>query len=518
MGYTAGRHEPVSEPGVCNAFVSMIHYRQQCIHAMRGAVKVTGVRFFNTLTRNKEDFVPQRPGRVGMYTCGPTVYEYASIGNMRAYVFADILRRTLEFNGLGVNMVMNITDVGHLVSDADEGEDKMLISARREGKTPWDIARYYATVFLNDACRLNIKPATVLCYATEHIPEMIAMVQELVDRGYAYETSDGVYFDISKFPEYGCLSRINLSEQKAGARVEVNPEKRNPADFALWKKAPAEHIMQWGSPWGMGYPGWHIECSAMGRKYLGDQFDIHTGGIDHIPVHHENEIAQTAACTGQPAARFWMHVEFLLVDGGKMSKSLGNVYTVNDLEARGIEPLAFRYLCLGAHYRAKLNFTWDAVTGAQKGLLALRRAVQRVARGDQPADARGGILSQKALRFKEGFLRAINDDLNTPQALAVLWEATRAGLGPELLDVAGACDRVFALDLLKGRLGPDEDLAADDLPDDVRSLLEERHQARLAKHWNRADAIRDELARLGYGVKDTPRGYQITRIVPPDSL
>lgn len=478
---------------------------------------MTGIRFFNTLTRNKEDFVPQSPGRVGMYTCGPTVYEYASIGNMRAYVFADILRRTLEYNGLEVNMVMNITDVGHLVSDADEGEDKMMISARRERKTPWEIARHYTEVFLDDTKRLNIRPVTVLCYATQHIPEMIAMVQELADRGYAYETSDGVYFDISKFPEYGCLSRINLSEQKAGARVEVNPEKRNPADFALWKKAPAEHIMQWESPWGMGYPGWHIECSAMGRQYLGDQFDIHTGGIDHIPVHHENEIAQTAACTGQPAARFWMHVEFLLVDGGKMSKSLGNVYTVSDLEARGIEPLAFRYLCLGAHYRAKLNFTWEAVAGAQKGLFALRRAVQKDSKEDRLRDVQGRALSHNALRFREDFLQAVNDDLNTPQALAVLWEATRSGLGSELLELARDCDRVLALDLAKGRLGPDVDIAAGDLPDYVRALLEERHQARLARNWKRADAIRDELAGLGYGVKDTPGGYQVTRIVTPDS-
>lgn len=464
------------------------------------------VYLYNTLTRSKEEFVPLRPGEVRMYTCGPTVYQYASIGNMRAYVFADVLRRTLEYNGFNVTMVMNITDVGHLVSDADEGEDKMLLSARSEKKSPWEIAEHYTEAFLRDIDRLNIKRPSIMCKATDHISDMIAMVKELEEKGYAYETSDGIYFDISKFPSYGKLSGIRLSDQQPGARVEVNPEKRHPADFALWKKAPKEHIMQWPSPWGMGYPGWHIECSAMSRKYLGDQFDIHTGGIDHIPVHHENEIAQSEACTGKVPARYWIHNEFLLVDGGKMSKSLGNVYTLDDLSQRGIEPLAFRYLCLNAHYRSKLNFTWEAAAGAQNGLRALRRAIQRSAARKSGSDKAG-----QSGEFRKEFQAAINDDLNTPRAVAVLWEATRADLGHLLADLAADFDRVLALDLLTGDAG-EEVINLSELPDEVRHLLEERQRARAARDWATSDAIREKLRAMGYAVKDTPKGQEITRI------
>jgi len=485
------------------------------------------IYLYNTLTRRKEEFTPCEPGQVGMYTCGPTVYQYASIGNFRSYVFSDILRRTLEYNGLAVKQVMNVTDVGHLVSDADEGEDKMLVTAKREQKSPWEIAAYFTEVFVRDMARLNIEPPTLFTPATEHIPEMIAMVQELVEKGYAYEISDGIYFDISKFPEYGKLSGLNLEDQWAGARVEANPEKRHPADFALWKKAPKEHIMQWESPWGMGYPGWHIECSAMGRKYLGEQFDIHTGGIDHIPVHHENEIAQSQACTGKVPARFWMHGEFLQVDGGKMSKSLGNTYTLDDLAAKGIEPLAFRYFCFSAHYRSKLNFTWEAIQSAQTALRSLRRLVQKSAaegtgaakgagsaREPAPGGNAGDAEIEKKYRdFLAQFNREINDDLNMPRAVALLWDATKAGLGARLADLAKEFDRVLALDLATGKAGTDgETLDSSELPAEVLAILEERQAARAAKDWAKSDALRDRLREMGYAVKDTKQGYEVTKL------
>ncbi len=426
---------------------------------------------YNTLTRKKEKFTPIVPGKVGMYTCGPTVYQYATIGNMRSYVFADVLRRVLEYNGLSVKMVMNITDVGHLVSDADEGEDKMLVAVGREKKTPWEIARFYADAFMKDASLLNIKRPDLVTPATEHIGEMLDMVVELVEKGYAYETSDGIYFDISKFPDYGQLSGINLEDQLAGARVEENPEKRHHADFALWKKAPKEHIMQWESPWGMGYPGWHIECSAMGRKYLGEQFDIHTGGVDHIPVHHENEIAQSQSCTGKIPANYWMHGEFLLVDGGRMGKSLGNTYTVSDLVTKGFEPLAFRYFCFSAHYRSHLNFTWPALESAQSGLRSLRTLVQK---SSQEAEKAGS--GEDVERFREAFLAAVNDDLNMPKAVAVLWEAAKADLGPGFARLASEADRVLALDLLKGATKEDKVLALSELPPEALAILEEKSE------------------------------------------
>jgi cysteinyl-tRNA synthetase len=477
-----------------------------------------GITFFNTLTRTKEEFIPITPGKVRMYTCGPTVYDFAHIGNLRAYVFADVLRKTLEFNGLKVKTVMNVTDVGHLVSDADEGEDKMAVAAAREQKSPWEIAEFYTAKYFEDTARLNIARPTVVSRATDHIPEMIAMVEEIMDNGYGYETDDGIYFDISKFPEYGQLSGVNLEKQLAGARVEVKEDKRNAADFLLWRKAPKEHIMQWESPWGMGYPGWHIECSAMSRKYLGDQFDIHTGGIDHIPIHHENEIAQSMACTGQMPARFWMHSEFLQVDGGKMSKSLGNIYTLSDLMEKGLEPLAFRYFCLGAHYRTKLNFTWDAIAGAQNGLLSLRGQIRKAVAekpqtgGTVSAEAGESAKSQKtALQYREEFLSAMNDDLNTPRALAVVWEASRAGLGPELRGLIGDFDRILGLDLLTGQV-KDERIADEDLPVEVRRLLAERVTARANKDWARSDELREHLRQLGYAVKDTKGGYEVTKV------
>lgn len=472
------------------------------------------IYLYNTLTRTKQEFRPIEQGKVGMYTCGPTVYQYATIGNMRTYVFADILRRTLEYNGLSVKMVMNITDVGHLVSDADEGEDKMLVAVGMEKKTPWEIADFYTGVFMKDAGRLNILPPTVVAPATKHIPEMLDMIRELSDKGYAYETGDGLYFDISKFPEYGRLSGVNLEDQMAGARVAANPEKIHHADFALWKKAPKQHIMQWESPWGMGYPGWHIECSAMSRKYLGDQFDIHTGGVDHIPIHHENEIAQSQSCTGRIPARFWMHGEFLLIDGGKMSKSLGNTYIIDDLEAKGFEPLAFRYFCFSAHYRSHLNFTWQALESAQAGLYSLRRLIRKAVREAAPDVARGAapdVARQRAAGYRADFLDAVNDDLNMPRAVAVVWEAVKAGLGAEMESLAQDFDRILALDLLTGAIKDEAALALSDLPSEALAIVEERKQAREAKDWVRSDKLREDLKKLGFSIKDIKGGCEVTR-------
>ncbi|MEG2274661.1 MAG: cysteine--tRNA ligase, partial [Clostridia bacterium] len=323
------------------------------------------LKIYNTLTRQKEDFKPIDDKKVCMYSCGPTVYSYAHIGNLRTYIFMDIFRRVLKYDGYKLKGVMNITDVGHLLNDSDDGEDKMEKASKEQKKTPLEIADFYSKVFFDDLDKLNIGKPEIIAKATEHIPDMIEYVEELVKAGYAYEIDDGIYFDISKFECYGKLSRLNLEEQQAGARVEVNSQKRHPADFAVWKKADPQHIMQWQSPWGMGYPGWHIECSAMSRKYLGQVFDIHTGGVDHIPVHHENEIAQNEALAGKKTVNYWVHGEFMLVNNGKMSKSLGNTYRISQLEEMGYCALDFRYFCLNAHYRKKLNFTFEGMDAAK---------------------------------------------------------------------------------------------------------------------------------------------------------
>ena len=402
------------------------------------------MKVYNTMTRKKEDFHSLEPGLVRIYSCGPTVYSYAHIGNMRTYIFMDELRRVLKWNGYKLMHVMNITDVGHLTSDADEGEDKMEKAARSQQKSPYEIAAYYADIFFRDIDRLHIDRPEITPKATDHIAEMIDFVQKLCEKGYGYETSDGIYYDIGKFPAYGCLSGARLEEQQAGARVEVNDEKHHPADFALWKKAPKEHIMQWESPWGMGYPGWHIECSTMGLKYLGEEFDIHTGGVDHIPIHHENEIAQTAGLFGHPAARIWMHSEFMMVNNGKMSKSLGNCYTLDDLQEKGYEPLVFRYFCLNGHYRNKLNFTFEGMDAAKNALANLRNAVMA------HKDANGAVSDEETAAFRTAFEDAINDDLNIPKALGIVWSIARhPQKSQKLYDLILECDQILALDLDK---------------------------------------------------------------------
>jgi len=464
------------------------------------------MKIYNTLTRKKEEFYADDKENVQLYSCGPTVYSYAHIGNLRTYIFMDILRRILRYEGYKLKHVMNITDVGHLVSDADEGEDKMVKTAREQQKSPWEIARYYTEAFFQDMEELNIMKPEIIPKATEHISEMIEFVQGLVEKGYGYETRDGVYFDIGKFKGYGKLSRINLDEQIAGARVEVNEEKRHPADFALWKKASKEHIMQWPSPWGAGYPGWHIECSAMGRKYLGDVFDIHTGGVDHIPIHHENEIAQSEALLGKPAVKYWMHGEFLLVDNGKMSKSLGNTYTIYDLKKKGFTPLTFRYFCLNAHYRNKLNFTWEAMKAAQTAynrLLGGALAHKKAGGGENEVDQE--IINT----FKNEFEEAITDDLNIPKALGIVWNVIRHETkSSALFDLLVQFDKVLGLDIDKVE-EKIEDEREVELDDEIKELIEKRQQARKDKNWKLADEIRDELKDMGITLEDTPKGVRV---------
>ncbi len=458
------------------------------------------LRVYNTLTRQKEDFVPIKPNQVGVYTCGPTVYKYATIGNMRAYIFMDELRRVLEYDGFKVKQVMNITDVGHLVSDADDGEDKMEKSAHEMGKTPLEIADFYTKQFMRDLDALNIKRPTVCPKATDNIAEMIDIVQALLDKGFAYETEDGIYFSVEKFPSYGKLSGVNLDEQRHGARVEVNDFKRHPIDFALWKKAQPNHLQQWDSPWGKGFPGWHIECTAMSKKYLGEVFDIHTGGVDHIPIHHENEIAQAECWLGHKAVNYWMHNEFMLIDGGKMSKSLGNAYTLDDVTARGFRPVELRYFCLNVQYRQKINFTWDGLASAKTAYDKL--CLQLWAHKNSPA----GTDQQTLDDYRNKFEAAINDDLNVPLALGVLWSLVKLPKSKDVYALALQMDKVFALDLDKVSAPKQADV-----PDEVRALADTRLAARKAKNWAESDRLRNLIADMGYAVRDTATGYELTK-------
>lgn len=454
------------------------------------------MKFYNTLTRKKDEFIPLEGNTVRMYSCGPTVYSYAHIGNLRAYLFMDLLRRALKYNGYELNHVMNITDVGHLTSDADEGEDKMEKAAKAQNKSPWEIAKMYTEEFFKDFERLNIDKPEIIAKATEHIPEMLEYAKEIVKNGYGYETSNGIYFDISKLDKYGLLSGISLEDQLAGARIAVDDEKRSPLDFAIWIKAPENHIMKWDSPWGMSYPGWHLECSAMGRKYLGDVFDIHTGGEDHIPIHHENEIAQSKGATGKIPAKFWMHVAFLNVDGGKMSKSLGNCYRITELKEKGYEPLAYRYFCLNSHYKSKLNFTFEGLKSAQTALNRLRNGIK------QHLEGKVNVPKEELDKYRVQFKEAIDDDLNSPKALAILWEIVRKEeKSKDYLELIKDFDRVLGLDLDVEKIKnlPQED---EELSDEVKALIEERNKARAEKNWAEADRIRDILTSMGVKIND----------------
>ena len=458
------------------------------------------IYFYNTLTRQKEKFKPIDENEVRIYSCGPTVYKDATIGNMRTNIMQDILRRVLRYNGYKLKHAMNITDVGHLVSDGDEGEDKMLKSAREEHKTPLEIAEHYTKLFFDDLKALNIETPEIICKATDHIPEMLKYVEKLVENGYAYETSTAIYFDISKLDQYPILSNINLDDQKAGARVDVDTEKRNPYDFALWIKAPENHLMKWDSPWGPSYPGWHIECSAMGQKYLGEQFDIHTGGIDLIPTHHENEIAQSKGACGKIPANYWIHGEYLLIDNGKMSKSLGNVYLIKDIIERGYDALVYKLFSYSCHYRNKLNFTWDGIDAASKSLERLKNGYQTHKNGNDEVEDKE--LDELEKRFHE----AINDDLNMPLAMGVVWEAVRYDKkSPKIAKLLLKFDTVLGL-----KIDEEQKQQEVKIPKEVLDLVEKRKQARQEKNWEESDRLRDLIKEKGYEVKDTKDGMELT--------
>ncbi len=457
------------------------------------------LKLYNTLTRKKEEFRPIND-TVRIYSCGPTVYSYAHIGNFRAYIFMDTLRRVLKYNGYKLKHAMNITDVGHLESDADEGEDKIAKAARKENKDPMEIAKYYTDIFLRDFDRLNIDRPEIICKATDHIQEMIEYVSEIVKNGYGYETSRGIYFDISKLDKYPVLSDRKIDEQIAGARVEVDKEKRNPEDFALWIKAPEKHLMKWESPWGLCYPGWHIECSAMSQKYLGEEFDIHTGGVDHIPTHHENEIAQSKGKSGKIPAHFWMHCNFLTIDGGKMSKSLGNIYTLDTLKEKDIEPLAYKLLCFSSHYRNKLNFTFEGAMSANTSLQRLREGYKKHLEGTE--DVEEEVISD----FEEKFHSAINDDLNMPIAMSVVWDVVRYPKKSKAL-----ANLLLKFDGIMG-LNINKEEEREELPEEIQKLLEERKIARENKDWELSDKIRDIIKEKGYIIKDSQKGMIVEKL------
>ena len=458
--------------------------------------------FYNTLTKSKDEFKPLEGNEVRIYTCGPTVYKDATIGNMKSYIFMDTLRRVLKYNGYTLKHAMNITDVGHLVSDGDDGEDKMVKAAEEEKKTPLEIAAFYTDRFLKDFDRLNIDRPEIICKATDHINDMEEFVQKLIENGYAYETSTAIYFDVSKLDKYGILSGIDVRNQKAGARVEIDEEKKNPYDFALWIKAPENHIMKWESPWGLCYPGWHIECSTMSNKYLGETFDIHTGGIDLIPTHHENEIAQSKGRTGKVPAKFWMHCEYLLINGGKMSKSLGNAYLVQDIIDKGYDPLAFKMMCFSSHYRNKLNFTWEALESSQNSLNKLRDGYKKHVSGNNE------IEDSQIEEYRVKFNEAINDDLNIPVAMSVIWEVVKNPIkSKKLAELLLEFDEVLGIDI--NRENEEKEV---ELPDEIIELIEQRKIARENKDWALSDKIRDELKEKGYIVKDTKEGMTVEKI------
>jgi cysteinyl-tRNA synthetase len=456
---------------------------------------------YDNYARERRRFEPLVAGAAGLYTCGPTVYDYQHIGNFRTFLFEDLLKRVLEWNGYAVRHVMNITDVGHLTSDADTGEDKMEKGARRTGKTAWEIAQLYTDAFIDDMARLNMEMPSVLCRATDHIRDQIEFIVDIEKNGFTYRTSDGIYFNTSLQPDYGFLARLDKAGLEAGKRVELG-EKKSITDFALWKfSTPGEHRqMEWKSPWGTGFPGWHIECSAMAQKYLGDFFDIHCGGEDHIPVHHTNEIAQTEARVGTRLANFWMHAYFLLSNDAKMAKSAGEFLRLQSLIDRGYDPLAYRYLCLTAHYRTQLNFTWDALDAAAKGLDRLRNGV--FALGET-----GANVAEPDAGYRERFTAEINDDLNLPRGLALAWEVLRGNLGVDtkkatLLDF----DRVFGLGL--SLWAP----KAEPIPETIAVLAAARAAARQSRQWAEADRLRAEIQAAGWEMEDRADGYALKRV------
>lgn len=473
------------------------------------------LKIYNSLSKKVEKFTPLEKGRVGIYACGPTVYDFPHIGHGRKYVNDDVLKRVLrEVEGFEVRHVQNITDVGHLVSDADEGEDKLEKGARKFGKSVWEVAKEYTEYFLEAMDKLNIVRPDVQCKATDHIEEQIAVIKTLIDKGYAYETDEAVYYDVSKFADYGKLFGQSMEEKIVGAREEVETEtsKKNPYDFALWFKRVgkfADHVMHWGSPWGEGFPGWHIECSAMSMKYLGEQIDIHTGGEDHMSIHHPNEIAQSEAASGKkPFVKYWFHTVFLMVDGKKMSKSLGNFYRVEDIETKGFSPMMLRYYYLSTHYRKQMNFTWEAMEGVAAAYKRLKNEYTKLAYDleshvdnifskDWDMD-----LTDRGMFFRDEFVKAVEDDLNMPAALAVLWNTVRDS---QLMDfekrkLVDNFDRVLGLRLA------DQDESLDEVPEEVKGLVSLREEMRLQKNWVEADNLRRKIEEMGYALKDSSEG------------
>ncbi len=466
------------------------------------------MKLYNSLTRKLEEIKPINPPNISLYTCGPTVYDYTHIGHMRAYVINDLLKRTLDYCGFKVKRVMNITDVGHLTGDDDSGEDKLEKGAKKFHKTVWEVVKFYTDYFFKTTDALNILRPDIVCPATAHIKDMLQLINQLEQKGFTYETDEAVYFDVKKFKNYGKLSGQILEEKNKGSRenVYVDPQKKHPADFALWFKRTgrfADHTMHWASPWGDGFPGWHIECSAMGMKYLGDTIDIHTGGIDHIPLHHENEIAQSEGATGKPFVNIWFHNNFLMVNNQKMSKSLGNIYKLEDLKKHEIEPLAVRYLFLQSHYRQLTNFTWEAAKASQESLNKLKEIVLNLKKDvSKTTIARSNITYNN---YRAKFKEEISDDLQTAQAVAIMWEMLKSDLSPqEKLDLLFDFDKVFGLKL--------KETTEEKIPEEVIKLAEKRQIAKKNHDYAASDIIRNSINSSGYKIEDSGKGYKIKKI------
>lgn len=481
------------------------------------------LKLYNSLTKQKENFrslaeEKNKKKMVTMYNCGPTVYDYVHIGNLRSFLIADLLRRHLEFSGYKVKQVMNITDVGHMTSDAEAGEDKMEKAARREKKTPWEIADFFTKAFFEDIKKLNIEPAWKYPRATEHIKEMIKIIEKLMKNGFAYEVNGSVYFDLSKFPKYGELSGNTVQDLMAGARVEVVSEKKNPYDFALWIENP-KHVMQWKAPWSVvaGYPGWHLECSAMSMKYLGETVDIHTGGEDNKFPHHECEIAQSEGATGKQFVRYWLHVKHLMVEGEKMSKSKGNFYTLSQILEKGYAPRAVRYLLLSTHYRDPLNFTFDGLVAAGTALGRLDEVMENLTEAikkNRGVKTSGGKLTEAVKKSRTDFQTALDDDLNISGAMAAVFNFIRqinaaVSVGADKKELSAAKELLLEIDSVLG-FGFQK-IKADKIPEEIKNLLSEREQARKNKEWARADEVRGEIEKLGYAVEDTPEGQKLKK-------